>query len=77
MRRNLRNDPMSLPVCPLLSVRNPDANELCLENDCALYLPSAKKCSLVYIGFKALMDVQQMQQRQAPPKQAPPQQPAK
>lgn len=49
------------PVCPILSVRNPSVDELCLTNDCALYLPSAKKCSLVYIGFKAMMDVQRMQ----------------
>jgi hypothetical protein len=50
------------PICPLLSIRSPHIDELCLGADCALYLPAAKKCSLVYIGFKAMMDVQRMQQ---------------
>ena len=66
----------SMPVCPLLSIRSSDVLELCLGAECALYLPSAKKCSLVYVGFKAMMDVQRMQ---APPQgaqAAPPQKPA-
>jgi len=54
------------PVCPLLSIRNPSVDELCLGADCALYLPPAKKCSLVYLGFKAMMDIQQQQQQQPP-----------
>lgn len=58
------------PVCPILSIRNPSVDELCLGGDCALWLPSAKKCSLVYIGFKAMMDIQRMQ---APPQAAAPQ----
>ncbi len=53
----------SIPVCPILSVRNSEADELCLQEDCALYLPAPKKCSLVYIGFKAMMEVQQAQAR--------------
>jgi hypothetical protein len=53
---------MNTPICPILSVRNPSVDELCLGADCALFLPSAKKCSLVYIGFKAMMEVQRMQQ---------------
>ena len=60
----------SIPVCPILSVRSTQADELCLQGDCALFLPSAKKCSLVYIGFKAMMDIQRMQQQAATP--APP-----
>lgn len=56
---------MSIPVCPILSIRNTTADELCLQEECALYLPAAKKCSLVYIGFKAMMEVQRMQQPQA------------
>ncbi len=52
----------SIPVCPILSIRNPLVDELCLGVDCALFLPAAKKCSLVYIGFKAMMEVQRMQQ---------------
>ncbi|WP_373532778.1 hypothetical protein [Vampirovibrio sp.] len=64
------------PICPILSIRNPSVDELCLTNDCALYLPAAKKCSLVYIGFKAMMDVQRMQQptsaSQAAPQSGPP-----
>jgi hypothetical protein len=58
----------STPVCPILSIRNPSVDELCLGGDCALWLPSAKKCSLVYLGFKAMMEVQRMQQ---PPAAAP------
>lgn len=58
------------PVCPILSVRNPHVDELCLANDCALYLPAARKCSLVYIGFKAMLEVQKLQQPAAAP-QAP------
>ncbi|MDX2085522.1 MAG: hypothetical protein SFZ03_09050 [Candidatus Melainabacteria bacterium] len=53
---------MSVPVCPILSVRNSEGlNELCLQETCALYLPAAKKCSLVYIGLHALMEVQRLQ----------------
>jgi hypothetical protein len=48
-------------------------DELCLTNDCALYLPSAKKCSLVYIGFKAMMEVQRMQTAVPPQGAAQPQ----
>lgn len=61
------------PICPILSVRNPSVDELCLTNDCALYLPSAKKCSLVYIGFKAMMEVQRMQTAVPPQGAAQPQ----
>ena len=57
----------SIPVCPLLSIRNSEANELCVQDECALYIPAAKKCSLVYIGFKAMMEIQKAQA--APPKQ--------
>lgn len=60
------------PVCPILSIRNPSVDELCLTNDCALYLPSAKKCSLVYIGFKAMMDVQRLQQQPVQPQPGQP-----
>jgi hypothetical protein len=61
------------PVCPLLSIRNPNVNELCVGADCALFLPNVQKCSLVYIGFKALTEIQALQQRPAGP---PPQRPA-
>lgn len=61
------------PVCPILSVRNPSVDELCLQTDCALFLPAAKKCSLVYIGFKAMMEVQRMQTPVQPRPPAPPQ----
>lgn len=55
------------PICPLLSIRNAEMNELCVEERCALYLTASKKCSLVYIGFKALTELQQMQKTQAKP----------
>ena len=58
----------SIPVCPLLSIRNHEANELCVQDECALYIPAAKKCSLLYIGFKAMADLQKMQPA-PPPKQ--------
>lgn len=64
------------PVCPILSVRNPHVDELCLSNDCALYLPAAKKCSLVYIGFKAMLEVQRLQQPPTAKPQAPQAKPA-
>ena len=64
-----------IPVCPILSVRNTTADELCLQNDCALYLPQAKRCSLVFIGFKAFLEAQKMQ-GPPQPQQAPPQRPA-
>lgn len=60
------------PVCPLLSIRNPSVDELCLGADCALYLPAAKKCSLVFLGYKAMLEVQKLQ---GPPSQAPQQRP--
>ncbi|HEY9745436.1 MAG TPA: hypothetical protein V6C99_04390 [Oculatellaceae cyanobacterium] len=74
--------PANTPICPFLSIRNPSVDELCLGSDCALYLPSAKKCSLVFLGFKAMMEVQRMQggpagaPAQAAPQQRPPQPPA-
>jgi hypothetical protein len=54
----------STPYCPILSIRNTNTMEICLEGNCALYLPNAKKCSLVYIGFKAMVDVQKLQAQQ-------------
>lgn len=61
------------PICPILSIRNPSVDELCLTNECALFLPAAKKCSLVYIGFKAMMEVQRLQQPPASPQAGQPQ----
>ncbi|MBY0449861.1 MAG: hypothetical protein K2X01_04460 [Cyanobacteria bacterium] len=48
-------------VCPILSIRNPEVNELCLGADCMLYLASAKKCSLLFVGYKALAELQALQ----------------
>jgi hypothetical protein len=55
----------TIPICPLLSTRTADVNELCLEETCALYLPPAKRCSLVYLGFNAFLEVQKAQQQKA------------
>lgn len=52
-----------IPVCPIMSVRNSTTDELCLQQDCALYLAPAKKCSLLFIGWKAMVDIQQQQQQ--------------
>jgi hypothetical protein len=55
---------MDTPICPILSatkeVNSPD--RLCVQNDCALYLPQAKKCSLVFLGYKAMLEVQALRQ---------------
>jgi hypothetical protein len=59
---NLQGETMSVPICPILSVRNENVDELCLEEQCALYIPSAKKCSVLYIGMNSLMQIQQAQQ---------------
>ena len=53
-----------IPVCPIMSVATAEANALCVQEDCALYLTGANRCSLVYIGYKALMEVQEMQKKQ-------------
>ena len=53
---------MSLPICPILSIRNTQMTEICVEDQCALYLPQAKHCSLLYIGLKAAKDLQQASQ---------------
>jgi hypothetical protein len=63
------------PICPILTIRNESFNEICLGADCALYLPAAKKCSIVYIGFHAMMEVQKMQQMSAAQPQQARQQP--
>ena len=55
----------SLPVCPILSIRNPEVHELCVGETCALYLPNVNRCSLVYIGYKAFTELQKLQQPNA------------
>ncbi|MEM0952066.1 MAG: hypothetical protein AAGI66_08000 [Cyanobacteria bacterium P01_H01_bin.74] len=50
-------------VCPLMSIRHNTIDTYCIESDCALYLPAAKKCALVFIGYKAMVEVQRLQQR--------------
>jgi hypothetical protein len=50
----------SMPICPLLSIRSAEIDELCLGDSCALFLPQARKCSLVFLGYKALLEVQRM-----------------
>jgi len=60
----------NLPVCPLLSIRGP-INELCLGEDCALFIAGPQKCSLMFVGYHALMQMQQLQKPAAPPRPAP------
>jgi hypothetical protein len=48
---------MDTPICPILSVQAGNADRLCVTDACALYLPPAKKCSLVMIGYKAFLEV--------------------
>lgn len=50
-----------IPICPIMSVRSEETNALCVQEDCALYLTGVNRCSLVYIGYKALMDIQAQQ----------------
>lgn len=59
---------MSTPICPILSIQSDMPNVLCLGESCALYLPPAKRCSLVFMGYKAMMEVQSAQPQ--PPQNA-------
>jgi len=67
----------SISMCPILSIGRHEGQprELCVGEQCALYLPQVQKCSLVYIGFKALMDMQKPAAAPPPPPAAhyPPQ----
>lgn len=54
---------MDTPICPLLSAKDSGPDRLCVEGDCALYLPQAKKCSLVFVGYKAMLEAQQLRQQ--------------
>lgn len=59
----------SISMCPILSIGRQEGQprELCVGEQCALYLPQVQKCSLVYIGFKALMDMQKPAAAPPPP----------
>ncbi len=46
-------------ICPILSVRT--ENCACVEEECALWLAGPQKCSLVFLGYKAMLGIQQMQ----------------
>ena len=56
---------MPRPICPILSIRNTQIDELCVEEQCALWLPQTKRCSIVYMGLKAAMDVQAAQAKKS------------
>ncbi|MFM7468155.1 MAG: hypothetical protein ACKO37_01460 [Vampirovibrionales bacterium] len=61
------------PVCPILSIgkESTEPMQLCLADECAFYLPQVKKCSVVYMGFNALLQsqtLQKAQQTSTPPK---------
>lgn len=55
-------------ICPILSVAsgNDGPERICVANECALYLPQASKCSLVMLGYKAMLEAQTLRQAQAP-----------
>jgi hypothetical protein len=42
-------------------MRNPEVLELCVGEQCAMYLPQAKKCALVMMGYQAMLEAQRMQ----------------
>ncbi len=46
-------------VCPIMSIRAHGVG--CIESECALWLAGPEKCSLVFLGYKAMLDVQLMQ----------------
>jgi hypothetical protein len=65
----------SMPVCPILSIgkESTEPMQLCLAEECAFYLPQVKKCSVVYMGFNALLQsqaLQKAQQQQTPTTQS-------
>jgi hypothetical protein len=47
---------MSLPVCPLMSG---ESNILCVEDQCAWYIPQVKKCAVMVLGYESAMRVAQ------------------
>ncbi len=47
-------------VCPVMSIRRDGI--ACIEDDCALYLSGPRRCSLLFLGYKAMLDIQQRQQ---------------
>jgi hypothetical protein len=53
---------MPTPVCPLLS--DSERTCLCVEEQCAFYVPQARKCAMAMLGLNALMSAQQMQASQ-------------
>lgn len=53
---------MSTPqVCPLLSAGKENPN-MCLEEDCALYLKSYKACSVYVMAYNAALEIKKKQQ---------------
>ena len=46
--------------CPLMSVGT-NVEMVCIEDRCAWYLPSVKKCSVYMNAYNALLDVTEKQ----------------
>jgi hypothetical protein len=55
---------MPTPVCPILSDSTHTC--LCVEEQCAFYVPQARKCAVGMLGLHALMQAQQSQQQATP-----------
>ena len=51
---------LPLPVCPFLSMRVAEQVELCLGEQCALYVAPVKKCSFYMIGYEAVLSAQRL-----------------
>ena len=48
-------------VCPVLSLNTQTNDTLCIEQDCAFYVPQAKKCSIMMMGYQALLEAKKLQ----------------
>lgn len=44
-----------IPVCPLVSVGT-GIDMVCMQNKCAWYVPSTKKCAVYLMAYNALLD---------------------
>ncbi|MDR1168604.1 MAG: hypothetical protein LBK53_06945 [Heliobacteriaceae bacterium] len=53
-----------LQVCPLMSVGS-GVDMVCIQDKCAWYVPSMKKCSVYMIAYNALLEASARQSKQA------------
>ena len=51
-----------ITICPLLSAGN-DIQQICVQEKCAWYIQSLKKCGAYVIMHKALLEVKEKQSK--------------